>query len=128
MKDFYIDPPAKGASPEEWKKWLKREAKAEAVAKAQRTKAMEHGSLADLPGFTPGGTVKVNGRYVQQSVGLGLGGDFESGEGTFDLISPNTQDRYFQQRGKRAKRPKSRLLNKRRNKNKKEARAERFKV
>jgi len=99
---FYIDPPAKGASPDEWAKWLKADARKAAAAKAAHTKAQEYGEVSDLPGFVPGMAIKgPGGVYRQQYTAIGFGGDWENGNGTIDLVAPATQDKHIQHRGHR---------------------------
>lgn len=125
-KTFHIEPPDADATPEAWEKWLKRETRAEAAAKAQRTKAMDHADLSDLPHFVPGSCVTSgDGVHRQQFVAMGFSGDFESGNGVLELIAPATQARYFQQRGKRGRR--SKALNTRRKVQRDQKRAARFK-
>lgn len=127
-KTFHIEPPEADATPEEWEQWLKRETRAEGVAKAQRTKAMAHADLSDLPHFVPGSCVTSgDGVHRQQFVAMGFSGDFESGNGVLELIAPATQARYFQARGSRAIRPKAVLLNARRKVRSDSNRAKRFK-
>lgn len=124
-KTFHIEPPNADATPEEWEKWLKRETRAEGAAKAQRTKALAHADLSDLAHFVPGSCVTSgDGVHRQQFAAMGFSGDFESGNGVLELISPATQARYFQQRGRRG--PRSKALNTRRKVRRDADRAERF--
>lgn len=114
-KDFYLDPPGKDASPEEWAKWLQADTRKAAAAKAKYTKSLEQGNVGNL-GYTTNATVKINGRWVQQETAIGLSGDFESGNGSFEPIAPATQDKHFSQRTKRSKQTAKAINDKRRKK------------
>lgn len=77
-KDFYIDPPADNASAEEWLKWLKKDQRKAAAAKAAYTRSLDH---ADTPEeFQETATRKVNGRWVQCTM-VGFTGDPDSDAG-----------------------------------------------
>ena len=74
-KDFYLEPPGKGASPEVWKAWLEADRQAAIQAKRAHTKSLAH---ADIPeAFQAKVLSKVGGVY-RQSAMVGLVGDGDS--------------------------------------------------
>lgn len=105
INGFHNEPPGSDASPEIWAAWMEKEKRSESAAKAKVTKSLEHGTLSDLAHFIPGGNIAGSGGVIrQQEVAFGFSGDFEGGDGTLELIVNASQDRHFQQRGKRGKR------------------------
>ena len=127
-KDFYLEPPAKGASVEEWEAWLKADNRKAAAHKASHTKAQEHGEVSDLPGFVPGMAIKgTGGVYRQQYTAIGFGGDWENGNGTIDLVSTASQDKHYQARGHRGQRLTAKAKNAKARKARKAQRNARFK-
>ena len=92
-KDFYIDPPKKGAKPAEWVKWLEADAKKAAVAKAQHTKAQDHAEiptwLGNAESWQGGGASDriVNGVHTQSDL-VGFTGDPEAGDVQVERVCP----------------------------------------
>lgn len=83
-KEFYHDPPASDASPEEWEQWMEREKKSRAAHKAQHTKSLEHNPEGFDDIFHSSGVpVKVNGVFRQQEAFVGFSGSKE--EGTLEI-------------------------------------------
>jgi hypothetical protein len=73
--EMYVEPPAKGASVQEWKEWLKKD-KAEAIkAKRAYTKSCAPGELPQAMSDTI--LRKVNGRWKQVAA-VGCTGDENS--------------------------------------------------
>lgn len=102
-QQFYINPPGENSSEEEWRIWQHRDDLKARAAKAAYTKSLERGDPSkELPIYsTQSFPVKINGVYIQQDVTVGLSGDFENGNGNFEIMVGPTQDRHYQQRGKR---------------------------
>lgn len=70
-KDFYIDPPAKDATPEQWQAWLESDTKEAIKAKRAYTRSLVAG---DLPtGMRANSTRKVNGVW-KSVVAIGFAG------------------------------------------------------
>lgn len=89
-KDFYIDPPAKDATSDEWQKWLKKDNAKAAAAKRAHTKSLAH---ADLPDFAQGQTMrKINGVW-KATTAIGFVGDAETGH--VEPIVPENQERDY---------------------------------
>jgi len=89
-KDFYIQPPDKDASPEEWAKWLKKDNRKAAAHKAAHTRTLEH---ADLPEAIQSVGMRKIGGVWRQAVAVGFSGDAESENGcTVEPIVESTQE------------------------------------
>lgn len=90
-KSFYIQPPSKDASAEEWAKWIKKDNRRAAAHKAQVTKSLAH---ADTPEeYAAGTTRKVNGVWKQvPNVGFS-GGNGEDEPGEAQPVEEATQER-----------------------------------
>ena len=88
-KDFYIDPPTRNASVEEWNTWIKADSRKASAAKAQFTKSLD---FAEVPEeFQEGSVRKVNGRW-QQVAAVGFSGDVEEGTCTVEPIVESVQE------------------------------------
>jgi hypothetical protein len=74
-KSFYIDPPHKRASVEEWEAWLKADRQEAINAKRAHTKAQAHVEIPDY--LQPTIVAKVGGVY-RQSAMVGFVGDGDS--------------------------------------------------
>jgi hypothetical protein len=74
-KDFYIQPPAKDASPDVWAKWLKADARKAAAAKAAHTRSLAHSDAGDDLQET---AMRKVGGVWKQCLSLGFVGDAES--------------------------------------------------
>lgn len=72
-KLFFVEPPSKNASAQEWEQWLVSDTRARAAAKAALTRSLDHGDPSEF-GEDMGMTIKVGGVY-RQSVALGFVGD-----------------------------------------------------
>jgi hypothetical protein len=93
-KDFYIQPPDKGASKEEWNDWLERDARKASAAKAQHTKAQQHTQLPTWLGnsesWQSGGTIDAigpGGVHTQGTL-VGFTGDPEQGTCQVERVCP----------------------------------------
>ena len=76
-KDFYIQPPAKDATPAEWAEWMKRDDRKAAAHKAQVTKSLEH---ADTPDDLQESNMRKVGGVWKQVLAIGIsGGDEDNG-------------------------------------------------
>jgi hypothetical protein len=75
-KDFYVEPPKKDASVEEWNSWLKKDKTAAAAAKRAFTKSQVQGDLPDSA--QPTAMRKINGVW-KATTAIGFVGDVESG-------------------------------------------------
>ena len=88
-KDFYIDPPAKNASPEEWQAWLQADKRKAAAAKAQYTKSFEQ--VTEAPEWLAGNadmvTVKRDGVHTQGTI-VGFTGSAEEGTLQVERVCP----------------------------------------
>jgi hypothetical protein len=74
-REYYIEPPAKGASVEAWAEWQKADRQAAINAKRAFTKAQAH---AEIPEYLqPKAMVKIGGVYRQSAL-VGLVGDGDS--------------------------------------------------
>jgi hypothetical protein len=71
-KEFYLQPPEKGASPEAWASWLEADAKLASQAKRKHTKSLAHEEVPDF--LQPKVLSKVGGVY-RQSAMVGFIGD-----------------------------------------------------
>ena len=74
-KDFYLDPPQKGAPVEEWNAWLEADKQAAAQAKRAHTKSLKHEEVPEF--LQPKVLSKVGGVY-RQSAMVGFIGDGET--------------------------------------------------
>ncbi len=74
-KEFYLEPPEKGASPEAWKLWLEADRQAAIAAKRAFTKAQKHGELPETA--RPTRMTKIGGVWRQTAL-VGLTGDAET--------------------------------------------------
>lgn len=74
-KDFYLEPPGKGASPEAWQAWLEADRQAAIQAKRAHTKGLKHGEIPES--LQPKVLSKINGVY-RQSAMVGLVGEGDS--------------------------------------------------
>ena len=93
-KDFYIDPPGKGATEKEWNDWLDRDARKASAAKAQHTKAQKHCQMPTWMGNTEswqsGGQVDSigpGGVHTQGNL-VGFTGDPEQGTCQVERVCP----------------------------------------
>jgi hypothetical protein len=88
-KDFYIDPPAKNASPEEWAAWLEADKRKAAAAKAAYTKSFEQTTEAPewLAGNQDMFTVKRDGKHTQGTI-VGFSGSAEEGTLQVERVCP----------------------------------------
>jgi len=94
-KDFYINPPAKDASPEEWQKWLKKDKHAAIQARKAFNKTL---AQAELPDFAQGTSMrKVNGVW-KQSTAIGFVGDAETGGSLEPMVEENQMRDYIRAR------------------------------
>ncbi len=85
-KDFYIQPPGKGASVEEWNDWLARDSRKASAAKAQHTKAQVH---APVPTWLEGeSTVSKRNGVHSQGLLVGFTGDAEQGTCQVERVCP----------------------------------------
>jgi len=73
-KDFYIQPPEKDATPEEWAKWLKKDNRKAAAHKAAHTRSLVHEEVPEE--YQAGTTRKINGVWKQVPA-VGFSGDGE---------------------------------------------------
>lgn len=83
-KDFYSEPPARDATPEEWNTWIARDTRQAAAAKAVHTKSLEHTDtptwlVADAPWQSGGLTSVKAGGITRQSQAVGFIGSPEEG-------------------------------------------------
>jgi hypothetical protein len=74
-KDFYIDPPEKGAATEVWAEWMKQEELRARVEKARHTRSFKHCETPDE--FQPKVFSKQGGVYRQSAL-VGLTGTAEN--------------------------------------------------
>ncbi len=77
-KDFYIEPPEKDASEEDWKTWLKADDKKSAIEKRKHTLSLEATEIPES--FQETAMRKVNGVY-RQVPSVGLVGSVDDGGG-----------------------------------------------
>lgn len=91
-KDFYVDPPKAGASPEEWNTWLKKDKVAAAAAKRAFTKSQVH---CDLPDSAQGTSIRKVGGVWKQSTAIGIVGGGEEGEGHLEPVVNANQEREY---------------------------------
>lgn len=89
-KDFYIQPPAKDAPPEEWAEWLKKDTRKAAAHKAAYTKSLEH---ADIPEEFQASTMRKVGGVWRQSTAIGFVGDVEDDTCSAEPMVEAGQDR-----------------------------------
>lgn len=86
-KDFYVNPPAKNASPDAWADWLKADRQEAINAKRAHTRASKT-QPAELPeALVQGHVVKVGGVY-RQSILTGFTGSAEEGTLGMDVVDP----------------------------------------
>ena len=130
-KSFYIDPPHKRASVEEWEAWLKADRQEAINAKRAHTKAQAHVEIPDY--LQPTVVAKVGGVY-RQSAMVGFVGDGDGGAARLEAAVDADQDRTIAIARMQADHTKrgsvSRAKNERHQSNKKakarQARAQRF--
>lgn len=93
-KDFYVQPPTKTATKEEWQQWIKADSFKARAAKAQYTKNQARETI-ELPETV---TRKVNGKWVQ----TGLIGFIGEGEDKYSLepIQEETQTQTVERKQK----------------------------
>jgi hypothetical protein len=123
-KDFYLEPPQKGAPVAEWNKWLEADRQAAAQAKRAHTKTLKH---AEVPEFLqPKVMAKVNGVYRQSAmVGFVTDGDTSKVEAAVDA----EQGKRLTHEGMEANRHvRGTASQARKQRNRKRNRAARFKV
>ncbi len=92
-KDFYIDPPGKDATPEDWQNWQKADDKKAATAKAQHTKSLKHAPVPTWLGndevWQSGGTLVSPGDGVHRQVNMvGFTGDPADGTVKAERVDP----------------------------------------
>ena len=75
-KDFYLDPPEKGASPEVWAAWIEADKQAASAAKRAFTRQQKHQELPEH--LQPKAMVKQGGVWRQSAL-VGFVGDPEQG-------------------------------------------------
>ena len=63
-RDFYLEPPGKNATPEQWQEWLKKDALKARGAKSAFTRAQK-AQECDDPRLNTMGVVKIGGVYRQ---------------------------------------------------------------
>lgn len=76
-KEFYLDPPAEGASEKEWQEWIRKDDAKARAAKAAHTKATQHEDMPDH--LVPTAMVRGPGGVWQQAYGVGFTGSAEDG-------------------------------------------------
>jgi len=114
---FYIDPPAKDASPDEWQQWVRADDRKAAAAKAKYTKSLDHSSVPVE--FAESTTRKVDGKWTQ-TTNIGFSGDFEAGNGNLEIAVEGDQDKVIcladmeARRNRKGSRPKGRSATDRR--------------
>lgn len=74
-KEWYVEPPAKGAPPEVWAAWLEADRKAAIAAKRAFTKAQKYAEAPESARATV--TAKIGGVWKQTAL-VGFTGDAES--------------------------------------------------
>jgi hypothetical protein len=92
-KPFYIEPPAKDATVEEWNAWLERDKRKAAAAKAAHTRSLEQ---AEVPTWLGNSEVWQSGGMTDRVVGgvhtqdelVGFTGDVEEGTCTPEAVCP----------------------------------------
>lgn len=92
-QDFYIEPPAQDASPEEWAEWARKDDRKAAAAKAQYTKSFQQ---QEVPTWLAGESVviKQNGVHKQTSL-VGFTGDAEEGTCQAEAAGPAKQEHHI---------------------------------
>ena len=71
-REYYLEPPAKGSTPEVWAAWLEADKLAAAQAKRAFTRSQKHAEIPDY--LAPKVVAKVGGVY-RQSAMVGFVGD-----------------------------------------------------
>ena len=90
--DFYIEPPAKDASVEDWNNWLKKDKLAATKAKREFTKKCQVGEMPQLMQDTV--TRKVNGVW-RQTTAIGITGSAEDGTVGLEPMVEAVQERTY---------------------------------
>ncbi len=89
-KEWYVEPPAKGATPEVWAAWLEADRKAAIAAKRAFTLAQKHGEAPESA--RPTVTAKIGGVWKQTAL-VGLTGSAEDDALTIEAAVDADQDR-----------------------------------
>lgn len=88
-KDFYTEPPARDADPQQWVDWMETEKHQRAAHKRSYTMSFDH---AEVPEQAQESTLrKVAGRW-SQSVAVGISGSETDGY-SLEPVSPENQNR-----------------------------------
>ena len=89
-KDFYVTPPAKDSTPEEWATWLKQDQAKAKAAKAAFTRSLK---AQEMPAHLNGtATRKINGVW-RSTTAIGFTGSVEDGTGQAEAIIEPNQER-----------------------------------
>jgi len=89
-REYYVEPPAKGASVEAWQAWQKADRQAAINARRAFTRAQHH---AEIPEFLAPKVVSKVGGVYRQSALVGFVGNAESGGAQAEVAVEATQDR-----------------------------------
>jgi hypothetical protein len=91
-KDFYIQPPAKNAKPEEWTVWQEKDRRAAIAARRSWNKLHAKDEVISLPEATS--TLRVGGVW-KQTTALGFVGGSDDSGGHLEPIVEATQERDY---------------------------------
>jgi len=125
-KDFYLDPPKKGAPVEEWNAWLEADRKAAIQAKRAYTLSQVHG---ELPEFLQPRTLSKVGGVYRQSAMVGFVGSAEKDNLAVEAAVDAEQGKRLTHEGMEANRhARGTQSGNRKARNRRRNRAARFKV